>query len=194
MSQDRSLIRALLSHGAKPVPSDPGYNALIMMLQLLGGDNETVALLLEHGAQPVIEGRLTPLNWAVVLERRNVAQILLAHGADVNATTTEGMTGLHQAASRHDLLMLDFLLSHHASINAQDNMGRTPLMYTVKARPMREVAETVRLLLQQGADGSLRDKRGYTAFDLAKSMPEASEKRVVMRLLMGAGAIEGAKH
>ncbi len=60
------------------------------------------------------------------------------------------------------------LLTAGADINAQDDEGKTPLMYAVKEVGLwRDTAlESVGFLVSHGADITLRDKEGKTALDL----------------------------
>ncbi|HKQ79011.1 MAG TPA: protein kinase [Blastocatellia bacterium] len=55
------------------------------------------------------------------------------------------------------------LLQTGCDVNAQDSVGRTPLMYAVRY----DRSEAVRLLLEAGADIDAKNKAGATAFDLA---------------------------
>jgi uncharacterized protein len=53
------------------------------------------------------------------------------------------------------------LIKRGANVNAQNNDGITPLIDT----PVEDVA---RVLIENGADLSLRDKQGKTALEVAK--------------------------
>ncbi|CAB4029582.1 serine threonine- phosphatase 6 regulatory ankyrin repeat subunit B-like, partial, partial [Paramuricea clavata] len=56
-----------------------------------------------------------------------ILQLLLNHGASVNAVNEEGYTPLHGAASRGHDGILQLLLNHGASVNAVNEEGYTPL-------------------------------------------------------------------
>lgn len=74
-------------------------------------------------------------NWQVVGDGRlprtdafkRVAELLVAHGADVNARDLMGLTPLHRAAVSDNDTVTETLLAHRADVNAKDNDGETPL-------------------------------------------------------------------
>jgi hypothetical protein len=215
---DVSLIRALLSHGARADASAPGRNAYFsttrdsltaLDTQIMSGHTEVVKLLLDHGAPPDRKANppASPLLSAVAFNRVDVATLLLAHGVDPRALTPNGATVLQLAAYERCIPMLDLLLSHGLDINARDKDGWTPLMDAVKARingsnnsahvsnrSGQPAMETVRFLLMRGADASIRNRKGQMASILAMSLPDPSDKRVVVRLLMEAEAARGRNH
>jgi ankyrin repeat protein len=61
---------------------------------------------------------------------REIIQMLLDGGADVNFSARSGRTPLHWAAEAHDIALVDLLVSRGANINARDATDRTPLYYT----------------------------------------------------------------
>ncbi len=82
--------------------------------------------------------------YPVVGGHREMAEMLLRRGADINAG--EGMnTALHGAAMFNQLDMAKWLISHKANTAAKDYEGRTPLDLAVSSGN-QEMAE----LLQQG--------------------------------------------
>ncbi len=81
---------------------------------------------------------------------------LLAEGANVNSSSSLGVTALSLAAVAADLPMLDLLLKSGANPNLPNAEGETPLM--IIARTGNVAA--ARLLLNQRADVHLRERWG----------------------------------
>ena len=57
--------------------------------------------------------------------RLDVVSLLLARGADVNATQNGGFTALHEAAFKNDLQLAELLLAHGADPARHTNDGET---------------------------------------------------------------------
>lgn len=106
----------------------------------------------------------SPLMIAAIKGHLGPARQLIQRGAEVNKT---GWTPLHYAASRTEpdsVEMARLLLEHHAYIDAESPNRSTPLMLAA----MYGHADLVRLLLEEGADASLRNEQGMTAVDFAR--------------------------
>jgi ankyrin repeat protein len=150
---DAGRIKPLLARGLDPNVREPerGETGLIVALRYDAMD--VFKLLL---TQPKIELELqagngnTALMMAAFKNNMPAVKALLARGAQVNRP---GWTALHYAASAGALDIMRVLLEHHAYIDAESPTKVTPLM--LAAREGQE--DAVRLLLQEGADASLRD-------------------------------------
>jgi len=106
----------------------------------------------------------TPLMLAVLKGQLQLAQKLVSRDADVNK---EGWAPLHYAATATEgpvVEQLHWLLEQHAYIDAESPNGTTPLM--MAAQYGQE--ETVRVLLQEGADATVRNQLGLTAIEFAQ--------------------------
>ncbi|XP_057324870.1 ankyrin-3-like [Microplitis mediator] len=89
----------------------------------------------------------TLLHDAVRLGQLKVVIILVGRGADVNASTRNGMTPLHVAAKHGYLKIMDFLISNGAHMNARCKDGYTPLHFACESANLK----CARLLLKHNA-------------------------------------------
>lgn len=148
--------------GANAVDPRNGEPALIRALR--EGSNRVVDLLV---ADPAIDLELnapntnTALMMAAFKHNKPAVLALLAKGARVNRP---GWTALHYAAASGDDEIAAILLEHKARIDALAPANFTPLM--IAAREGQE--STVRLLLEAGADATLKNTESLTAAQIAQ--------------------------
>jgi ankyrin repeat protein len=101
---------------------------------------------------------MTPLHLAAKNDRKDVADFLLASGADINAKDSNGgFTPLDLAlSSYHYMDVVELLLARGADPNATSDQGLTPLQEAA----MRGQKDAAELLLAKGADVNARDSKG----------------------------------
>jgi ankyrin repeat protein len=119
-------------------------------------------LLIERGAD--IEAKdatysNTVLHTAVHHNGHEIAALLMAHGANVNATNTSGHTPLH-TTDHCDIAKL--LVAHGADVNAVDTHGLTPL----HCAAFCDNLDIATLLLEYGADVNAVSGRGFTPLEI----------------------------
>ncbi len=107
----------------------------------------------------------TALQWAAILDRKEISQVLLDYKADINARDSAGMTPLHFAILQGYKDEVQLLLDNKADVNAGDITGATPLQYATGYNRK----DIVELLLAYKADVNARDKAGRTPFYVAKA-------------------------
>ncbi len=105
----------------------------------------------------------TPLHNAAIQGRKDLAEELIAKGADIKSRDNGGYTPLHGAAGFGQKDVAEILIARGADINAKSSDGDTPL-YTAAAWGQNEV---VALLIAKGADLNVRNKTGKTALQAA---------------------------
>ena len=140
VTEKPELLNARGPNGATP-----------FMFAVLYSDAKTLGRLVELGADPkkASDANITPLMWAAFdLEK---IRLLVKHGADVNARSDDGRSVLFIAAGRAGAApVVKFLLDQGANPNPNEGLG-TSSSPLVEAALVGE-AETMRLLLERGAD------------------------------------------
>ncbi len=98
-----------------------------------------------------------------------VAQKLLFRGLNVNQKDNNGLTPLHTLVKRGYALkdMILLFLKYGANINEQDNEEKTPFHYILNSQHNN----CIRVLLENGADLDIKDKKGNSCMSLAMSQP-----------------------
>lgn len=162
---DGAAIAALLRRGFDPNTRDPkGQVGLTLALQL---DSRKAFDALMGARQLDVEARNaqdeSPLMLAAIKGHVEVVKALIARDADVNKP---GWTALHYAASGttpEHARIIALLLENHAYIDAASPNGTTPLMMAAQYG----TSDAVQLLLDEGADPSLKNQLGLSATDFA---------------------------
>jgi len=176
LRDDGDAITALLRRGFDPNTRNPkGQVGLVLALQN-GSPKAFNALLAARRVN--VEARNaqdeSPLMMAALKGNLDAVRALLARDADVNKT---GWAPLHYAASAgspQHTQIIALLLENHAYIDAASPNGTTPLMMAAHYGS----TESVQLLLDEGADPTLKNQLGLTAYDFAMrvSRTESAEK------------------
>lgn len=125
----------------------------------------------------------TPLMLALLKGFTPQAKVMLVRGADVNKT---GWTPLHYAASysgKGAVEQVQLLLEHHAYIDAESPNGTTPLMMAAQYGS----EEVAKLLLEEGADPSLRNQLKFTATDFATRAGRTSLAETIAQAVRAEG-------
>jgi O-acetyl-ADP-ribose deacetylase (regulator of RNase III) len=129
-------------------------------------DREKVKALLTQGADIEAQDRIMgkrPLIVAALLGYREITELLLAHGADLQGTDDFGMTALHWAAQFGRSNIAELLISRGADIQAPNKEGWTPL-FSAAANGQKKAAE---LMIAHGAEVNRRDLSGLTPLHVA---------------------------
>jgi len=159
---DAGAVTRLLSMGFDPnTPAPDGTDPLFIALR---EPSLKVADVLIAWPKTRVESRNavdeSPLMMAALKGHLPQVQRLIARDADVNKP---GWTPLHYAATGGQIAVMRELLSAHAYIDAESPNRTTPLMMAARYGSV----DAVRVLLESGADPTLRNDQGLTAIDFA---------------------------
>src|SRR5207244_10205152 len=119
-----------------------------------------------------------------------IAEQLLAAGAEFNSRDVEGRTALLLASmstlAQDELVKL--LLAKGADVNAVDNKGNTALMLAANAGEFQIVGS----LIDGGANVNAKNKEGWTALRFARESkrPGETSRAEILKRLTKAGAKE----
>lgn len=189
---DLETMQALLVFGVNPNIMDRNKHT---PLTLTTSNPEMTELLLDYGANINHQTQCghTALHIAARDNRLITVHILLLKGAKKNCVNNKGQTPLHVAFWNKTLIRR---LADEESVNIPDKNGLSPLMYYSDSPDIMAIlcekgadvnyqtpqgstplhhavlnkhTDSVRLLLKHGADRTIRDEEGKTAYDYAKN-------------------------
>jgi ankyrin repeat protein len=169
---DPKVINELLRRGFDPNTLDPSRRPGLFIALQEGSLKAAEALV--DWPKTKVEWRSakdeSPLMLAALKGHKELVRKLIARDADVNKT---GWTPLHYAATGGHLEIMLILLDEHAYIDAESPNKSTPLMMAAQY----STPAAVRLLLEAGADPTLRNELGLSAIDFAQraSRSDAAE-------------------
>jgi Ankyrin repeats (3 copies)/Ankyrin repeats (many copies) len=149
----------------------------------------TVEYLLDTGADPSAENRrgATPLHYACDARpalgtwdpssQAETIDLLIRYQADLQHADRGGVSALHRAVRARSPVAVRHLLKAGARVDGKiSKRGSTPLHLAVRstgaggtAGAVAEQVEIIRLLLEHGADPTLPDATGKSAYDSARN-------------------------
>ncbi|KAF3005617.1 hypothetical protein E8E13_002525 [Curvularia kusanoi] len=173
------VVRLLLEEGASRCieVEDCGHKTALDVA-IFEGSVASVRLLIEEGAEVKDDQLFFPGCW----RNEEIAQLLLEHGADVNAENSDGDSVLQDAVfySKTNKEFLKLLMDQGADVEAEGSDGWTPLHYAVSGGNV----VAVRLLLAKDVDIEAKTDEERTPLFLAI----LEDKRKIARMLIDQGA------
>jgi ankyrin repeat protein len=132
-----------------------------------GNDLKRVKAQLKYNSDLVVSkdhNGWTPLHYAVLRGKRDLAELLLANKADVNARDKNGATPLLWAAKNGHKGVAELLLANHADVNAKESdYAKTPLHFAAEEGH----TDVAKLLLAFKADVNARNNIDATPLHFA---------------------------
>jgi cytohesin len=186
-NDNKDLLELLISHGADINSKDNDGEILLQRAIML--DKITAAkILIEKGAQLSD----CSLYWAVREGNRELVELLLAKGLDVNASChpprlkiTPAQEYLHTpvyaAMHKDSSAVAEVLIAHGAIINPRVKKSYSPL----HAAASNRARKTMKLLISRGAKINVEDQEGHTPLYYATETEDVE----VQEILIAAGAI-----
>ena len=160
---DAKTVVALLQRGFDPNTLDPSGRHGLFIAASDGSLKAAEALV--DWPKTNVEWRSpkdeSPLMMAALRGHKELVRKLIARDAHVNKP---GWAPLHYAATGGHVEIIAMLLEEHAFIDAESPNKSTPLMMAA----MYGSTAAVRLLLQEGADPTMRNQLGLSAVDFAQ--------------------------
>ncbi|KXJ29966.1 L-asparaginase [Exaiptasia diaphana] len=162
-----STLEKLLQQGADPNGSVNYDGRRPLHISCMSGNMEVTEYLLSQGASVHARDMFnrTPLDDAIKFRKKAIVNRLVQAGAILNKKSTEIAGEICSLAAKNRVDDLGIWTLAGADLNVCDYDGRTPLHIAV----CRNNIETIKFLLDNGVDVSIRDIFDNTALDNAKS-------------------------
>ena len=200
-ARDPEKSRLLIEHGANVNACSKQGRTPLMLASLRPGGSETVALLLEKGADPKVkDGRGdTALGLAATIGEVETMRLLLAKGADAAEANNKGERPIILATKSKRAEAVSLLLHEGVDVNVANtsfNIVRNGPIAMVRLTPLHRAAafgpvQMVRDLINAGANVNARDGRSLTPLHLAVATEYPSPQ--ICEALLQAGADVNAR-
>lgn len=180
-------VRDLLDKGVDINAQDTQGRTAIM-IATYANDVEMVKVLIAEGADVDIQDNMlnTPFLYAGAEGYMEILKLMIAAGADPTITNRYGGVALIPASEHGYVEVVNELLTNtKTDVNHVNNLGWTALLEAIILNDGSEKQQqTIRLLIEHGADVNLADKDGVTPLEHAR---EKGYKEIE-EILLEAGA------
>jgi len=127
----------------------------------------------------------SPLQAAAANSHKEIAELLIANDADVNAIMSK--TALHSAAVNGHAELVMLLIANGADVNARSSFGLTPLASAMRLRGSVDriaIKNTAEVLIEEGANVNSKTTNGMTPLHYAAGFGT----KEIVELLISSGA------
>jgi ankyrin repeat protein len=159
--RQKEIVNLLVARGARLSIFDACAAGETERVERLLGERESGA----PGVNDYSPDGWTPLHLAAFFGHAKVAELLIAHDADVLARSRgpNGNTPLHAALAGNHKFVAALLIGHGADVNAPDAQGWRPLHLAAANNNM----DAIKALIAQGADVHAPNGEAKTPLSLA---------------------------
>ncbi len=178
-TENAEIVRLLIKRGADIEKA--GEDGLTALKLAVGCNNQPVIKALIENGVDLDRGDRTAVMIATRKNNVSLLRLLVNSGANINKADNNKLTPLIHAVLSKSNDTARFLIEHKAIIDSVGLSGRTALMWAVMQNPV----ETIKLLLDNGADPSISETSGDTIVKRAK---QRSDQKQVIDLLTKHGA------
>ena len=190
ISQEKlNLAKLLIDNGADVNAKDnTGKSLLFHTFDY--GNIDLIKLLLENGADANIKDRFGDTLLFIAINGNNIdlAKLLINHGADINLTRDSGETLLFYAIDRKKPKLAKLLIESGADVNLENDtvyLKEYPDRTTVESgkSPLfshKIDQETLKILIENGADIDIKGKFGQTPLFYAVSRETVSIAKILI--------------
>jgi uncharacterized protein len=178
------IVKYLLSKGADANFKTADFGETPLSAAVNRGFDDVVEALLKGGADPKVKDRngYTAFALAVSGGQYDIAEMLLKLGGNVNGTDDYGNSWLSDCATTGNPTAMRWLVAHGADVNKVSGLehgGSTALT----SAAMVGNADSVRTLLELGANPHLKMKDGGTALSHAQESKNAEVVELIKAAL-----------
>ena len=143
-----------------------------LMFCSIFGNVHIAKSLVESGADINFKGGnsvMSAIHVAAYKGHLEIVKLLIESGTSLNERDKEMLTPLHDAARTGHFEVAKWLLENGANVNSIDEDGDTPLHLAVKSKNIS--IETIKILMDFGADFKKGNFEGKSALDESKTLP-----------------------
>ena len=177
-NQDKEMVQLLVDSGANPHASNK-HGETAFTIAIMKRAPELVAILLKTINKSLFNYLEVHLMLAVKKEDVDIANLLIAQGAEVNRRMTYGKkltTFLIEAILSENKNIILLLLNKNADVNSRDTKGETPIMLMAQTGNI----EIFQILADRGANITEINNNGDTVLNIAI---KAGHKAIVQFLI-----------
>lgn len=132
---DKEIIELILQADESLLNKPNDYGVMPIHVISKRGNIESLLYLISKGAlvEAVDENGETILHYAVISGRISILEYILRYtDISIDATDNRGKTALHLACEKGKTDIISYLIEMYANQDISDNLGNTPIFYTVK--------------------------------------------------------------